>query len=59
MNVFAAARPFLSVRDIIWSFGIMAQVVRHGGDQSTIFVRKTTQEEKDACVSARNVTAKK
>ena len=41
---------FIAVRDKIWSFGIMA---------STVFVRKATEEEKEACVSARNFTAKK
>jgi len=49
----------LSVRDQIWSFGIMAPVVRHEEDHSSVFVHETTEEEKEACVSAQQFTEKK
>ena len=41
----------------LWNHG--AGRVRHGGDHSTVFVPRTTLEEKEACVSARNFTEKK
>ena len=42
---------------VIWNHG--PGRVRHGGDHITVFVRKTTEEEKEACVSARDFTEKK
>ena len=42
---------------VIWNHG--AGRVRHIRDHSTVFVCITTEEEKEACVSARNFTLKK
>ena len=53
-TAFEAARLFLVMRDkilVIWIHG--ADRVRHG-DHSTVCVRQTTEEGKEACVSARN-----
>ena len=40
VEAFETVRLFLAVRDQVCSFGIMAQVVRQGEDNSFVFVRK-------------------